>query len=189
MRRLTPEARDAVARARHAARERHAQLGTEYLLLALAQDGAGVATMVLRQAGVDEERVRTGLDALTTRSGRMLDDQDRAALATIGIDLDAVLARLDESFGGQSGSPGPDRRELLRRGRSGARGLTPRARKVMALSLREAIRLGHPEIGTGHLLLALVRDANGLGAAILTRAGVDPDVLRRATLAALDRTG
>lgn len=49
---------------------------------------------------------------------------------------------------------------------------TPRAKKVLELSLREALQLGHNYIGTEHLLLALIREGEGVGARVLTEAGL-----------------
>jgi ATP-dependent Clp protease ATP-binding subunit ClpC len=56
---------------------------------------------------------------------------------------------------------------------SGAPPFTPRAKKVLELSLREALQLGHNYIGTEHILLGLVREGNGVGAQILLDLGVD----------------
>jgi ATP-dependent Clp protease ATP-binding subunit ClpC len=50
---------------------------------------------------------------------------------------------------------------------------TPRAKKVLELSLREAQRLGHAYIGTEHLLLGLIREGEGVGAQVLTKQGLD----------------
>jgi ATP-dependent Clp protease ATP-binding subunit ClpA len=58
---------------------------------------------------------------------------------------------------------------------------------VLELSLREAIRLRHDAIGGEHLLLGLLREGGGLGVLVLSDAGVDLDLLRRATTAALRR--
>ena len=55
----------------------------------------------------------------------------------------------------------------------GAPPFTPRAKKVLELSLREALQLGHNYIGTEHILLGLVREGNGVGAQILLDLGVD----------------
>ena len=121
--------------------------------------------------------------------------EDAAALRTIGIDLDAVLARIEESFGPEAlraQAPEP-KRGLLRRGRRGRRGrpsvlrFTPRAKKILGLALREAIRLGDNAIGSEHLLLGLLRDGSGRGAAVLTGAGLSVDDLYAATLAARAR--
>ena len=62
---------------------------------------------------------------------------------------------------------------------------SPRSKKVLELSLREALRLRHRHIGTEHILLGLLREGHGLAALVLTEAGVDLDDLRRRVEAAL----
>jgi ATP-dependent Clp protease ATP-binding subunit ClpC len=66
---------------------------------------------------------------------------------------------------------------------------TPRAKKVLELSLREALRLGHGYIGTEHILLGLIREGQGLGAMILVRRGGDLDRVRRMVVDALRGPG
>jgi ATP-dependent Clp protease ATP-binding subunit ClpA len=56
---------------------------------------------------------------------------------------------------------------------------TPRAKKVLELSLREARRLGHDHIGTEHLLLGLIREGEGVANQIMARHGAVPDEARR----------
>jgi hypothetical protein len=57
--------------------------------------------------------------------------------------------------------------------------LRPRAKKVLELSLSEALRLGHNYIGTEHILLGLIREGDGVGAQILWGEGLDPNRVRR----------
>ena len=64
---------------------------------------------------------------------------------------------------------------------------TPRSKKVLELSLREALSLGHNYIGTEHILLALIREADGVAWQILAKIGLDQAELRDAVLAALRR--
>lgn len=64
---------------------------------------------------------------------------------------------------------------------------TPRAQKVIELSLREALSLGHNYIGTEHVLLALDREGNGVAARILRGAGIDSDPLRNAVINSMTR--
>jgi hypothetical protein len=127
----------------------------------------------------------------TTRAGhKIFGDSDVAALQSIGIDLDAVRKKIEETFGPGALEPPPTpcrRRGLLRRWRpQGHTPFTPRAKKVLELSLREALRLKHNYIGTEHILLGLLRDGEGLAAKVLTDEGFDLTDLRRWTLAALD---
>jgi hypothetical protein len=127
---------------------------------------------------------------------------DADALASIGIDLDEVRTRIEATFG-----PGalsrtvpcrPQRRRgLLRRGRRGpgrparypgpapARGhipFTPRAKKSLELSLREAVGLGDTYIGLEHVALALTSMKDGVVPKILTGLQVSPDTIRAALL-------
>nr|WP_229759030.1 Clp protease N-terminal domain-containing protein [Peterkaempfera bronchialis] len=59
---------------------------------------------------------------------------------------------------------------------------TDRAKKTLELSLREALRLKHRHIGTGHLLLGLLREGSGRASRLLADTGTDPDALRDETL-------
>src|SRR5205814_3360146 len=62
----------------------------------------------------------------------------------------------------------------------GAPPFTPRAKKVLELSLREAIRLDDDHIGTAHLVLGMIREGEGVAAQVMARAGVGRDALVRA---------
>ena len=66
---------------------------------------------------------------------------------------------------------------------------TPRSKKVLELSLREALALKHKYIGTEHILLGLVREGEGLAMLVLTRLGAGPQVIRARVLDALRSTG
>ena len=72
--------------------------------------------------------------------------------------------------------------EIVGRGQQAARSghipFTPRAKKVLKLSLREALQLGHPYIGTEHILLGLIREGEGVAAQVLVRLGADLDRTR-----------
>lgn len=99
--RFTPEARTVVIHAQqHARRLGHRYIGPEHILLATVSVGAPVGA-VLREFGLVPDRVeeeivgRVGLGA----GAGLFGDLDRDALATIGVDLDAVRARIEASFG------------------------------------------------------------------------------------------
>lgn len=188
--RFTVQARGVVVRAQFEARElRHDYVGTEHLLLALLSPDGGTASTVLHDARVEAPRLRAEVNRRIGTPAKILSDDDAAALQTIGIDLDAVLTRIEESFGADALTRpcSRPRRGLLRR-RPGARTrFTPRAKKVLELALREALRLHHDYIGTEHILLGLLREGRGLAAEILIGDGVDLEELRRTTLAALDQ--
>ena len=83
------------------------------------------------------------------------------ALESLGISLEAARAQVKETVG--QGLRGP----------TGHIPFTPRAKKVMELSLREALQLGHNYLGTEHLLLGLLSEGEGVGAQVLTRFGAD----------------
>ena len=82
------------------------------------------------------------------------------ALESLGISLDAVRQQVEEIIGrGQQQAP------------SGHIPFTPRAKKVLELSLREALQLGHTYIGTEHILLGLIREGDGVAGAGPRRLG------------------
>lgn len=97
-------------------------------------------------------------------------------LGAVGITLDAARQRSEEIIGG-CGARAP----------SGHIPFTPRAKKVLELSLREAVNLGHNHIGTEHVLLAIEREGEGVAMQIVHACGVQGDELREAVLAQLDR--
>lgn len=178
---FTQRARAVVLRAQEEARRLDAPLvGTEHLLLGLLHDGQSLAVAVLRDAGVQADDLRTRIEQEAGPGSRAFGEGDAAALREIGIDLAAVVARIEESFGpGALREPPPaPRRWPWGRRYDGSR-FSPRAKKVLELALREAVRLRHNYIGTEHLLLGLLREGNGLAAQVLTRAGLDLDDLRR----------
>jgi ATP-dependent Clp protease ATP-binding subunit ClpA len=65
---------------------------------------------------------------------------------------------------------------------------SPRAKKVLELSLREALALRDRHIGTQHILLGIVREGQGMAAAILTQAGLDLAAIRAAVITARTRS-
>jgi ATP-dependent Clp protease ATP-binding subunit ClpC len=81
--------------------------------------------------------------------------------------LDAVRDQVQEIIGQGQQAP------------SGHIPFTPRAKKVLELSLREALQLGHSYIGTEHLLLGLIREGEGVAAQVLTRLGADTNRVRQ----------
>jgi hypothetical protein len=83
------------------------------------------------------------------------------ALISLGVSLDDARARVEEIIGRGDVPPHADVP------------FTPRTRKVLELSLREAMRLGHHYIGTEHILLGLLREGAGVGAQVLTDLGAD----------------
>jgi ATP-dependent Clp protease ATP-binding subunit ClpA len=177
--RFTAPAREVVIGARaQADRLGHRHVGTEHLLLALLSPKAGAPATMLAALGLTEEGVRADIARLI--GGGQFGENDVAALEAIGIDLNAVRAKLEESFGPGALEPEvpPTRYGLFGR-KVSAGPFTPRSKKVLELSLREALRLKHNSIGTEHLLLGLIREGEGLAAQIMHEADVPFDALRR----------
>jgi ATP-dependent Clp protease ATP-binding subunit ClpC len=83
------------------------------------------------------------------------------ALESLGISLEAVRQQVEEIIGRGQEAP------------SGHIPFTPRAKKVLELSLREAQQLGHNYIGTEHILLGLIREGSGVAAQVLVKLGAD----------------
>jgi ATP-dependent Clp protease ATP-binding subunit ClpA len=166
--RFTDRARHVVVVAETEARALgHNFIGTEHLLLGLLE-GQGVAAKVLRAEGVDAEAVRAAVEAIVGRApaARASSIEDAEALASIGIDLDEVRAAVEETFGAGALDRSVRRRARRIRGLGGLP-FVPRAKKVLELSLREALTLKHNYIGTEHLLLAILREGEGVAAKIL----------------------
>jgi len=196
--RFTHAAREAVIRAQAEAKDLdQTWIGTQHVLLALVADETGGVAVALRDTGVNEEYVRdevirrvvappTDLDPLPDPDAEA---EDAAALKAIGIDLEQVRRAIEENFG-----PGalrlprdvePRRKGALRRFYgSGHTRFSPRSKKVLELSLREALRLKQNFIAPEHLMLGILREGEGLAAQILAEKGVDFGKLR----ADLDRS-
>ena len=204
--RFSGEARSAVAQAQeHARRLGHRYIGCEHLLLAAAST-AEPASAALREHGVTPAGVETEIVRLVGlgRAANLFSASDREALASIGIDLDVVRARIEATFGPDAftrGGPDACRSRpavrknpvaLLRRARRGGHHqhpapsghipFTPRAKKSLALSLREAEARHDHYIGVEHLTLALVGMKDGAVPPILSALCASPTTLRAAIL-------
>jgi ATP-dependent Clp protease ATP-binding subunit ClpA len=164
--RFTDDAREAVVAAqREAAALRHGWIGTEHLLLGvLAGEGGGAR--LLSGFGVDAAAVRGDVVEMI---GVGDDRIDPDALATLGIDLDAVRERVEKAFGPGALIP----RQRCGRGEASIQiPFTPRAKKALELTLREAISLGSRNLCPEHIVLALLREGDGVAARILEQRGV-----------------
>ena len=92
------------------------------------------------------------------------------ALEQLDISLDAVRAQVTDIIG--TGQQPP----------AGHIPFTPRAKKVLELSLREALQLGHNYIGTEHILLGLIREGEGVAAQVLVKLGADLNRVRQTVI-------
>src|SRR5688572_10283004 len=89
------------------------------------------------------------------------------ALESLGISLDGVCEQVQDIIGQGQQQP------------TGHIPFTPRAKKVLELSLREALQLGHNYIGTEHILLGLIRESEGVAAQVLVKLGADLSRVRQ----------
>src|SRR4051812_1673021 len=92
------------------------------------------------------------------------------ALESLGIALEGVREQVEEIIGQGQQAP------------SGHIRFTPRAKKVLELSLREALQLGHNYIGTEHILLGLIREGEGVAAQVLVKLGAELNRVRQQVL-------
>ena len=186
----------------------HNYIGTEHILLGLIHEGEGVAAKALESLGISLEAVRSQVEEIigqggsspsghipfTPRAKKVLELSLREALQlghnyigtehillglihegegvaakaleSLGISLEAVRGQVEEMIG-RGGSP-----------LNGYIPFTPRAKKVLELSLREALQLGHNYIDTEHILLGLIREGEGVAAQILVKLGAEPPKVR-----------
>ncbi len=211
--RFTGDARTAVVQAQaHARRLGHRYIGCEHLLLAAASTGEP-ASAALREHGVTPQAVEAEIVRLVGfgQAAGLFSALDREALASIGIDLDAVRARIEAAFGPDAFTraapaacrgnrpawPKSPMARLRRRRRSHAAAgqdaspgaypaghlpFTPRAKKSLEHSLREAKTRHNNYIGIEHLTLALVAMNDGAVPPILSALGASPATLRTAIL-------
>jgi ATP-dependent Clp protease ATP-binding subunit ClpA len=188
--RFTSAARHVVVGSQAEARELgHQHIGTEHVLISMLGNTDGTVTRLLREQGLDAATARADVQRLVsvTESPDLsftdADAEDAAALKAIGIDLDKVRAAIEENFGAGAlrlPRPAPKKRGFF--GKFYASGghipFTPRAKKLLELSLREAIRLHQNFIAPEHIMLGLLREGDGLAARILADHHVDFAVLR-----------
>ncbi len=141
------------------------------LVLVLAQEEA----LLLRHSFIGTEHILLGL----IHEGEGLAAN---ALESLGISLEVTREKVEETIGPARSAP-----------TDGSPPFTPRAKKVLELSLREALQLGHNYIGTEHILLGLVREGEGVGAEILVGLGGDLPRVRQQVIQLLsgheDRVG
>lgn len=151
---------------------------SEHLLLSLLRE-PGPGADALTAAGLDAESLRA---RLPRGDGAVPAGLDAGALATLGIDLDAVRRATDAAFG----------RGALDRARPPGRSrmpFAPEARQTLAGAVRQAQHFSHRQITSGHLLLGILDQKDSGALTVLVEAGADipalrADVLRRIGVAA-----
>jgi len=151
-----PAERYLIAAAADARRLGSPYVGTEHLLLGLMRNDPGRATGLLRRLDVDPRSV---LDALACWLGDGRPAIDAAALATLGIDYDAVVRSLEETFGAGA----------LERTRAGCLGVRPRAKLALAYAV------DHAEGGAvrdDDVLLGMLRVPDSVAGRVLAQLGV-----------------
>src|SRR6476619_235248 len=146
-------ARETVRRAARSMFERFTDRSRRVIVL--AQEEA----RILDHGYIGTEHILLGLI-------RESDGHAARALESLGISLDAVRQQVEEIIGRGQEAP------------SGHIPFTPRAKKVLELSLREAQQLGHNYIGTEHILLGLIREGEGVAAQVLVRLGAELNRVR-----------
>ncbi|HET8616327.1 MAG TPA: Clp protease N-terminal domain-containing protein [Actinomycetales bacterium] len=179
--RFTKRARVIVVLAQEVARDAGAQRITPaHLLASLIQDEGSRAVQVLCDLGASPDRLS---EVLGRRRPTMagLDESEVEALRSIGIDAAEVVRRVEAELGAPLRDAG--------RWTSGHIPFDKGAKKVLELSLREAIALGAKEIGSEHVLLGLVRDAEGPVAEAFSDAGITLGAARAAVAEATRRAG
>ncbi|MFF4406068.1 Clp protease N-terminal domain-containing protein [Streptomyces sp. NPDC001404] len=190
--RFTKEARTVVVLAQEEARMlHHSWIGSEHLLLGIASRTGAPGAATLERLGVTPPACRA---AMAPAGAGELDEEDAAALSAIGIDLDAVRDRAEEVFGpgalDHAATPEQSRGRWRKAAKGAPKGhipFTPRAKKVLERSLREALARKDNFIGTQHVLLGILDPADHPTAALLARLGTDMESVRAGLLAELEQ--
>jgi ATP-dependent Clp protease ATP-binding subunit ClpA len=166
---IRPAERYLAAGADEARRLGHGYVGTEHVLLALARDPASGAVRVLHQLGVAREDI-TGSAFL---AGVWAPRIDADALATLGVDLEAVRERLEETFG--RGALEQTRAGMLEPTEAGIRCVAPRLKMALAHALDRA---GGRPVQDEHVLLGLLTVRDSLAARALAELGVSLEAVQ-----------
>lgn len=155
----------------------HNYVGTEHLLLALTVEDFGIASNVLRESGITEPALKKQVVRELDDPSEGFTESDADALATVGIDLDEVRSRVEQTFGAfalDSPPPCPTGTPI-----------TDKALQAMRATPQHARQLGHRKVAPEHLLLALMDDESALAVRLVQRLGRTPKDLRDRALAAI----
>ncbi|MFI9388758.1 Clp protease N-terminal domain-containing protein [Kutzneria sp. NPDC052558] len=154
----------------------HDYIGTEHVLVGLAGVRGTVAGEVLHDKGVTPHSLRTEVARVREAEGVRSQGPQAAvdALAAIGIDVEEIRRRADETFGpGRFHFPRPP--------------FSRRAKRVLEHTLRSSVELGSATIGTEHILLGLLAEGEGHAVTVLHNLDVDVDSIKPAVLERLGR--
>jgi ATP-dependent Clp protease ATP-binding subunit ClpC len=162
--RFTDRARRIVVLAQEEARKfGHNSVRTEHILLGIVDEGQGVASRALEDAGIGAERMRARLHE------------------AMGVPSEAEPDPVAEAAAPEP-EPGPRRTrsmpERIREARTRHIPFASESKRVLELSLREALEFGHNYIGTEHILLGLMVEGEGMAATVLRELGADVDAMR-----------
>lgn len=182
--RFTDDARATVAEAHaHATRLHHGWIGCEHLLMALASRDNPVGE-AFRESGVTAQSVESTILHKTGMDNALFEQLDRAALASVGIDVDEVRSALERSFGRDAlnlvrhyRQPRTRRFPPWRRHRM-TTPLTGRAKDCLSGALKVAMKDHVGYIGTEHLARSALSMKHSTVPNILAALGVSPDTLR-----------
>ncbi|MEV8615924.1 Clp protease N-terminal domain-containing protein [Amycolatopsis sp. NPDC051373] len=158
----------------------HPGVGSEHLLYAVAYSPTPVG-VVAREHGLTPGGVAAQTDRLLARPHSVFDGVDAEALATIGIDLQAVREAVEASFGLGPAPSSRSRRPRVRR-LPGHLAVTGRARSCLDAAVHEADRSGAVQVAAHHFGAAVVAADTGLVPPILAALGVSAPTLRTAIL-------
>lgn len=171
--RFSDRARRAVILAQQEALDlKHPYIGSEHILLGLMHEGDSIAADSLESFGISLDRVRDQVVEIVGEKKQLIDDVAKEAQKADSEQeelLDGFLEELLDSFLHQADGGSGESKQAP----SGHLPFTARAKKALKLSLREALQLGHNYIGTEHILLALIREGDGVAAQVLVKLGVE----------------
>ncbi len=177
--RFTRNARAVVVGAQQSAlQSKAAEVRPAHVLESLVSTDSTLAMKVLAGLGAPGDEVRRVVRGLVTQYSDGLDADDAEALRLLGIDLDEVLSRIDGDLS-DGGGPIPQGHKRFAR----------QSKKLLELSLREALRLGDSFIGSEHILLGLIRAEDHTVLQTLAAFDLSPDDVRRAVDEADRRAG
>ena len=177
--RFTRNARVVVIGAKEVAHRHGAtEVRPAHLFESLASKDGTLAMQVLSGLGAPGDEVRRVVRGFGSQYSGVLDAEDAEALRLLGIDLDDVIRRIDQGLN--------DGHEQIPKGH---KRFSPESKKVLELSLREALRLGDNFIGTEHILLGILREGDSVAMETLKAFDLTVVDVRRAVAEADRRAG